>query len=167
MVRYSDNVVKYTPLYRHSFRFMQPHFLSDSEKYNIINSNLSQLITVSEKLRYHRHKNGLLQKEVADYAGIDRPTYSGYEEEVRDYYPIGVLTRIAELFEVDVTDLLDEYNTFLYNGQACQLKAFRKKMKLTQADLASLVGINTSNVKRWEQNKIRITKKMWLRILKS
>ncbi|MCD7745599.1 MAG: hypothetical protein LUI13_10020 [Lachnospiraceae bacterium] len=34
-----------------------------------------------------------------------------------DYYLADVVDRLAELFHVPVTDLLDEYNSFLYNGQ--------------------------------------------------
>lgn len=143
---------------------MQPHFLADSEKFNITYPDPSQLTTVADKLRYHRYKNGLLQRDVADYAGIERTSYSSYEEDVRDYYPLGVLARIAELFEVDITDLLDGYNAFLYRGQVEQLKAFRKRMNLTQASLAARYGVNTPNVKRWEQNKIRMTKRMWEQI---
>ena len=44
---------------------------------------------------------------MADFAGIDRSTYSSYEEDGRDYYPID---KIAELFSVPVTELLDEFN---------------------------------------------------------
>lgn len=164
MVNHSNNVVSYAPLYVHSFRFLQPHFLADSEKFNITYPDPSQLTTVADKLRYYRYKNGLLQRDVADYAGIERTTYNSYEEDVRDYYPLDVLVRIAELFEVDITDLLDDYNAFLFHGQAGQLKAFRKRMILTQASLATKYGVNITNVKRWEQNKIRMTKKMWERI---
>ena len=73
----------------------------------------------------------LLQRDVAEYAGIKRATYSSYEENVRDYCPVDTLKRIAKLFEVDITNLLDDYNTFLYNGQAEQLKGLRKQLGLT------------------------------------
>jgi DNA-binding transcriptional regulator YiaG len=72
-----------------------------------------------------------------------------------------VLEKIAGLFEVDVTDLLDEYNLFLFVGQAEQLKAFRKKAKVTQATLAVRLGVSKTTVKRWEQGKVRMMKKTW------
>ena len=116
---------------------------------------------VADKLRYYRHKKGLLQREVADCVGIERTTYSAYEAELRDFYPLDVLAHIAKLFEIDVADLLDDYNAFLYYGQAPQIKALRKEMQLTQATFAAHFGVTLPNVKRWEQGKTRITKKKW------
>ena len=164
MVCHSHGVVKYAPLYRHSFKFLQSRFLADAEKLNIPCDEPVQLVSTADKFRYYRYKKGLLQREVADYLGIERTTYNAYEVGLRDYYPIDILKPIAELFEVDMADLLDEYNAFLWAGQASQVKALRKEMGLTQSDFAAKFDVYIYMVKRWEQGKVRMTKKMWERI---
>lgn len=58
-----------------------------------------------------------MQREVADRLGIHRSTYIHYEEDERDYYPIQHMEKLADLYGVPVTELLDEYNLFLYGNQ--------------------------------------------------
>ena len=164
MVCHSNGGVQFAPLYIHSFPFLRPHFLAEAERVNIGSDSPEKFDTVADKLRYYRHKKGLLQREVADYVGIERTTYSAYEEDGRDYYPIDVLQRIAEFLEVGVADLLDDYNTFLCNGQARQIKALRDKMKVTQAEFAAHFNVSKEQIKKWEQGKARMTKKFWERI---
>ena len=47
---------------------------------------------------------------------------SGHEDTLRDYDPIERMQKIAELFAVPVTELPDESNLLLYNGQGRQIK---------------------------------------------
>ena len=88
MTRYALDVVSYAPLYIHSFRLVQPHTLVEAEKFNLIYTDPTQIDNIADKLRWYRYQHGLLQRDVADYAGLDRSTYSGYENTRRDYYPI-------------------------------------------------------------------------------
>ena len=164
MVRHSNSGVRYAPLYIHSFPFLRPHFLAEAERVNIGSDAPANFITIADKLRYYRHRNGLLQREVADYVGIERTTYSAYEEDGRDYYSSDILENIADFFKVKVADLLDDYNTFLCDGQARQIKALRDKMKMTPAEFAAHFGITKEQIKKWEQGKARMTKKFWERI---
>ena len=164
MVCHSNSGVRYAPLYIHSFPFLRPHFLAESEKVNIGSDDPANFITIANKLRYYRHRNGLFQREVADYVGIERTTYSAYEEDGRDYYPYDTLQRIAEFLNVKDADLLDDYNTFLCDGQAHQIKALRDKMKMTQAEFAAHFGIAKEQIKKWEQGKARMTKKFWEKV---
>jgi len=164
MVRYAHGVADYAPLFIHRFRLLRPHFLADAERFNILYPDPSLLTSTADRLRFFRYKKGLLQRDVADGAGIERATYSAYEAEIRKYYPLDVMARIAALLDVDITDLLDEYNIFLYYGQARQIKEMRKRLRITQAALAARCGITASTVKRWELGRIRVTKIMWARI---
>ena len=166
MVRNAHGVVSFAPFFIHQFNFLQPHFLNDAEKFNSVCADTSILITTADKLRYHRHRKGLFQRDVADAIGIDRTNYSAYESELRDYYPPDVLQRIATLFEIDISDLLDEYNTFLHNGQGWQLKALRSSMNLSQRAFAVHFGITIHQTKAWEQDRIRMTKRFWEQIFK-
>ena len=155
----------YSPLAIHSFLFLRPKKLTDAEKFNIQYPNPAMLTTTADKLRYYRYKKSLLQREVADYAGINESTYIHYENPEHDYYPIDKLGRIAELLEVNVTDLLDEYNRFLYDGQGWQIRKIRKSMGLTQYQFGKLYGVSAGAVKQWESGKVRVTKGTWERVL--
>ena len=86
---------------------------------------------IADKLRWYRYHKALLQKDVADYIGIDPKTYSKYEEYGRDRYPISSMSRLTELYEIPLEELLDAYHLFLLRGQVEQLKTLRESKKLT------------------------------------
>lgn len=65
--------------------------------------------------------------------GVDRTTYARYEENVLEAYPLDKLANAAELFHIEITALLDNYNLFLYHGQGQQIKRLRKSLQLTQS----------------------------------
>ena len=100
MVQNIMGEVKFAPLFIHSFPLLAPHHLLESEKFNIRFSDPSEITEIADKLRYHRYRKALLQREVADYIGIDRSTYIHYEEYGRDYYPIDNMEKLAALFGV-------------------------------------------------------------------
>ncbi len=157
--------VKYAPLYIHRFQLLQPRNLLEAERFNIRYSSPSEMLTVSEKLRYYRHKKGLMQKDVAEKAGIHLATYCAYEQEDRIMpYPLDKLSKIAELFGTHITDLLDEYNLFLYNGQGRQIQEFRQSLGLTKEEFAKLYGFHVYTVKKWENDTIQILKSTWVKL---
>lgn len=129
------------------------------------NPNPEKLPHVADKLKWYRYKNMLLQKEVAEYAGIDRTTYIHYESEAHDYYPADKLEKIAELFGIDITDLLDDYNRFVYEGQGRKIRKIRKSMGLTQYQFGKLYGLSAGTVKRWESNQVTIFKSTWKKLI--
>ena len=161
-----NGVAVYVPLFIFSFKMLQPHKLVDAEKFNITYSDPSLLVSTADKLRYYRYKKALRQRDVADYAGIDRSTYNSYEQDERDYYPIEPLSKIAEVLAVDMSDLLDDYNMFLYNGQGEKIKELRKSMKLTQFEFAKLHGVNRRTIEQWEHEKVQIFKSTWVKLFK-
>lgn len=148
-----------TPLYVHSFSAVTPTRIADAENFCLQHPNVSDLHTTADKLRYYRYKKSLLQREVAKYAGINKSTYIHYKGSDHDYYPIDKLSRIAELLEVDITDLLDEYNQFLYDGQGWQIRKIRKSMGLTLYQFGKRYNVSPTAVKRWESGQVRVSKK--------
>lgn len=86
-----------------------------------------------------------------------------YEEYGKDFYPIEHMEKIAQLFEVSVETLLDDYNLFLRKGQGEQIKAIRLKLGLTQKAYAEKLGVSLGNLKQWEQNRKQISKSTWER----
>lgn len=154
----------YAPLYIHSFRFLTNRHLTKAQMYLCENPAPENLVTVSDKLKWYRYQNGLLQSQVAKVIGVDRTTYSRYEENVLEAYPLDNLSKAAELFGIDITALLDEYNLFLYHGQGEQIKRLRKSMKLTQSEFAKYLGTPLGTLKKWEQNRVNIQKKTFKKL---
>lgn len=109
--------VKVAPLQILQFPVILPHKFQDAEKFNLQFSDFSKITETADKLRWLRYQKGLRQRDVADYAGIYRSTYIHYEEYGKDFYSPKHMEKIAQLFEVPVERLLDDYNLFLRNGQ--------------------------------------------------
>ncbi len=154
-------------MYIHTFRFLTNRHLTQAQTFLFENPNPEKLITVSDKLKWYRYQNGLLQRDVAKVMEVDRTTYSRYEENVLGSYPLDKLKKATECFQIDVTALLDEYNLFLYHGQGEQIKRLRKSLKLTQSDFAKYVGVSLTTVKKWEWGKVRIQKNTYIKLLQN
>ncbi len=161
-----SGAVKVAPLQILQFPVILPHKFQDAEKFNLQFSDFSEITETADKLRWLRYQKGLRQRDVADYAGIDRSTYVHYEEYGKDLYPSEHMEKIAQLFEVPVDTLLDDYNLFLRNGQGNQIKAIRMKLGLTQKQYADKLGVSLGNLKHWEQNRKQIFKSTWEKYFK-
>lgn len=166
MCKHCISEVKFAPLYIHSVKLLQPHTLVEAQKFNIIYHDDNLPTTTADKLRYYRYKKGLLQREVADFAGIDRTTYNSYESTQRDSFPLDKFSLVAEFLGVEITELLDEYNMFIYNGQGKQIKALRKTKRLTQREYAEIVGVPLGTLKNWETDKVQMFKSTWEKLFK-
>ena len=158
--------LKVAPLQILKFPVVLPHKFLDAEKFNLRFSYASEITEIADKLRWLRYQKGLRQRDVADYAGIDRSTYVHYEEYGKDLYPPEHMEKIAQLFEVPVETLLDDYNLFLRKGQGEQIKAIRTKLGLTQKQYADKLGVSLGNLKHWEQNRKQIFKSTWEKYFK-
>ena len=158
--------LKVAPLQILKFPVVLPHKFLDAEKFNLRFSDASEITEIADKLRWLRYQKGLRQRDVADYAGIDRSTYVHYEEYGKDLYPPEHMEKIAQLFEVPVDMLLDDYNLFLRNGQGNQIKAIRTKLGLMQRQYADKLGVSLGSLKQWEQNRKQIFKSTWEKYFK-
>ena len=158
--------LKVAPLQILKFPVVLPHKFLDAEKFNLRFSDASEITEIVDKLRWYRYQKGLRQRDAADYAGIDRSTYIHYEEAGRDFYPKEYMEKLAELFEVPLEDLLDDYNLFLLRGQGAQIKAIRQRLGLTQKVYAAQLGVPLQKFKRWEQGNVQIFKSTWEKYFK-
>lgn len=158
--QYGSKIIA-SPVYLHSFRFITPKKISEVQKFELKFSASEMLTTVSDKLRYYRHKKGLYQIDVADYLKIKRSSYSAYEKNQKDYYSPEIMDKIAELLEVDVYNLLDDYNIFMYNGQGMYIKNLRNELNISQKELAKMMGVELCKVVRWESESVRMNKHTW------
>lgn len=161
LTRNTANVVIYAPLYELVFRLIRPHTLLMAEKYNFMCLNEIENSNMASRLRWHRYQKGMRQQDVADSIGLERSTYTSYEEEGRDYYPIDKMEKLAVLFGVPLTELLDDYHLFLYHGQGRQIKAVRDRLNMTQKKFGEIWGVTKSMVGKWENDRCIISRDMW------
>ncbi|GAB6957931.1 helix-turn-helix domain-containing protein [Ruminococcus champanellensis] len=120
------------------------------------NPDPQNISTISGKLKWYRFHNGLHQQDVCKAVGIDRTTYSRYEDTVLDTYSLDKLTQIANFFQIEPTELLDDYHLFLYHGQGAQIKRLRKSLNLTQSQFANYIDVPLGTLKKWEQDRVNI-----------
>ncbi len=158
--------LQFAPLYVLTIKPIQTHFLVDAEKYSITYNKDNLPTKTSDKLKYFRYQKGLIQKEVADFADMDRGSYSNFESAHRDYYNKDKILKIAEILEVDVTDLVDEYNLFLYDKPDLALKNLRKSQGLTQSEFAKKYNLTLHTVKGIEQGIQLMYKSTWEKLFK-
>ena len=71
-------------------------FLGDIMRYEVLKF---------ENIRNLRNDHGYTQKQVGEYLGISQNTYSQYEIGVLNY-PVDVLIKLADLYDVSVDYLL-------------------------------------------------------------
>lgn len=163
MIQNLSGAVKFSPLFIYSFPLLAPHHLLESEKFNLRFADPGTMTETADKLRWHRYRKAMLQREVADYIGVERSTYIHYETVGRDYYPIENMRKLAALFGVPVTELLDDFNKFLYYDQGKQIREKRMSLHMTQREYADKLGVSLCNLKKWETNRVRIFKSTWER----
>ncbi len=159
-----NNSFEFSFIYVSCFSFRHQHCGYKAAKLFEEYPDPSIIPTTAERLQYYRYKNSLMQKEVADAVGIERTTYISYENPSHKYYSMEVLEKIAELFEISVYPLLDDYNRFVYSGQGERIKALRKEQGLSQYKFAEKYGVSRNAVKRWEHERSKISVKVWKRI---
>ena len=85
----------------------------------------------------------------------------------RDYYPLDKLSSLAELFEVPLDYLWDDYNRFLYEGQGQRVRVLRESMGLSRREFADQFGVWTTTVRNWETDSVRMTRQTWEKLFRS
>ncbi|QDZ98944.1 XRE family transcriptional regulator [Lysinibacillus fusiformis] len=118
----------------------------------IINIELRGEIMLGVRLKYLRKSKNKTQQDIADVLGITRPAYTAYEQGKRnpDY---GILEKIADYYNVSVDYLLGRTHEKMYSYEEViqhKLMNFRQDKKLTNADMASKLGISRDQYSKIE-----------------
>ena len=156
----------FAPLCLHSFHLPPACRISEAKKLPHLGGSYAQAVTVPERLRWHRQRLGLMQKEVAAKVGTSTPLYLDMENGACLHYPAPVMDKLANLYQVPVDDLLDDYNHFLYSGQAQQLLAVRQRLGLSRPKFAAKTGISVSSIRSWETGQKLVSRKCWEKYFK-
>lgn len=151
------------PLYIHQLVICTSRNLTRAKNYLYQNPVPELLDSTSDRIRYFRYKNTLLQTEVALAIGIAKNTYVKYERGI-SICPREKLVLLAGLFKIDVEDLLDEYNHFLYIGAGNQMQQLRKRLDLSQKEFGKLLGVHATAVYKWEHEIRTVTPELHLKL---
>ena len=120
-----------------------------------------EIENVPDRLRWCRHSKGLMQVEVADKVGMTHSVYKAIEEGFTQHIEPEKVDRLAQFYGVPVTDFLDEFNHFLYDGQANRIRAYRKSLGMGRKTFARHTGIPLTSLRYWEDDKKVISRKCW------
>lgn len=167
MCRSEEGNIRYAPLCIYTFRLIAPRRLLEAQILNQQYHCYEDIKNIPDRLKWCRHHEGLMQKEVVNLLGITKKHYQCYENGYSDYYPKEIVDKLSELYQVAVDDLLDDYNRFLYHGQGRIIREYRESLGLTKKQFALMIHINPGTFQRWEREDTRVAKSSWEKYLKN
>ena len=164
LYNYENGEVSHKLLYTHVASINKRNSDDNNCGFLLAYPDVSSLQSVGDKLKWYRVKHDLMQKECASVMQIDRSTYSAYEDNAVDAYPLDKLQMIAAYYHIDITKLLDDYNLFLLNDQGRQVRALRQEMHMTRNAFAEHYHIPVDTIKNWEMNRTRMSKHSFVKL---
>lgn len=116
-------------------------------------------------MRYYRLRKSLTTRQVAEAIGIVSATITLYE---RNQHPIphDIAVLLANILEIDVSLLFDEFATFIDAPYTDELKRIRSEMNLNQREFAEVTGIAPSYYSKLEEGIRRPSRKLYHQIMK-
>ena len=136
---------------------MAPRKLLEAQLFNKQYHSYEDIDNIPDRLRFCRHKLGLMQKEVARIAGISRSTYINLETGKFNGFDKNVADKLSKLFNIPVYDILDDYNRFLSCGQGKLIREYRESLNLGKRPFARLIGVDANMLRLWENEPVSYT----------
>ena len=158
--------MRYAPLFIHSFVLCAPRKILEATQFNQRYRRYEEIDNVPDRLRWCRHSKGLMQVEVANKVGMTHSVYKAIEEGFTQHIEPEKVDRLAQFYGVPVTDFLDEFNHFLYDGQTVRIRAYRESSGLGKKPFARKMGIPIRCLQEWESGRKVISIKCWERHFK-
>ena len=148
-----------------SFPLLQPHFQVEAEQLNLQYPDPAEITAAADKLRWYRHRKALLQRGEVGFLRVPEEK-AGKGKLIFGITEPDKLEKIAQILEVDMMELMDEYNLFLYHNQGRQIRAKREALGMTVVQYAKHLGVQDGKLRRWESNQVQISKATWERYFK-
>ena len=158
--------MRYAPLFIHSFVLCAPRRILEATQFNQRYRRYEEIQNVPDRLRWCRHSRGLTQSEVACKVGMSISVYKDIEEGITQQIPKEAVDSLALLYGLPPTDFTDEFNQFLYDGQANRIRAYRQSLGLRKKTFAREKGIPIRSLQGWESGSKTISYKSWERYFK-
>lgn len=153
--------MRYAPLYILSFALCAPRKILEAMRFQQHYRRYEEIQNIPDRLRWCRHSRGLRQVEVAEIAGVTRSVYIDIECGITQHIPRSMMERLADFYGVPMTDFMDEFNQFLYDGQANRIRTCREGMGLSQKSFSQATGIPLTSLRAWEDGTKVISRRCW------
>ena len=92
---------------------------------------------------------------------MSRSVYIDIECGITRHLPGCLILNLSQFYGVPVSDFLDEYNRFLFDGQAQRIREYRKKLGMGRKPFCRYTGIPLSSLRGWEDEKKEVSFKCW------
>jgi len=92
--------------------------------------------------------------------------YRAIEEGFTHHIDAEKAERLARFYNLPITDFLDAFNRFLYDGQANRIRAYQEASGLGKKPFARKMGIPIRCLQEWESGRKVISMKSWERYFK-
>lgn len=155
--------VRYAPLLIHHFALCVPRKILDATKFQQRHHKYEEIENIPDRLRWCRYSRGLTQAEVAEIAGVTRAVYMDIEQGITQHIPQNAIENLAKFYGVPMTDFMDDYNRFLYEGQASSIRQYREGTGLGTKPFARKLGISIRSLQQWQSGKKTISRQSWER----
>ena len=166
MCHNEGGIVRYAPLCFLRFRLVAPRKLLEAQLFNQQYHCYEEIQNVPDRLRWCRHRLGLMQKEVAELVGISRARYVDFETGSVDYYSKEIVDKLSKIFGIPVTDLLDNYNLFIYRGQGRMIREYRESLGMKKKPFAKMIGLDPGLLRAWEAEQKQMFRNSWEKYFK-
>ena len=107
--------------------------------------------TLGKKLYTTRKKNSMTINELAEKVNIDPEILKSYEKNDIGDLDINILMQLTDILDIDFVSLAE----FEEIPLSKKIRYYRKKLNLTQQDLADYIDVSHSAVSRWESGEIK------------
>ena len=99
--------------------------------------------------------------DVAWDLGISLSAYKALETGQIRHISTETAQKLALYYNVPVTDFLDGYDRFLYEGQVMQIRTYRERLGMGRKAFAKHTGIPLSSIRAWETGKKTVSRQSW------
>lgn len=156
-----EGCLRYVLLYVHHFRLYTPHKILETTMMNQTYHSYGEITAIPDRLRWCRHHLGLMQREVAAIAGLNRSVYNNIECGTTQHIPLEAARRLAEYYGVSADDFIDEYTRFHLDGQVQRISAYRSRLEMKKKPFCKYTGIPLTSLREWEKGNKTVSYKCW------
>lgn len=115
-------------------------------------------------LRYYRLSKSLTTRQLAEAVGIVPATIVQYENNSHPT-PHDTAVLLANILEIDVSLLFDDYAMFIAAPYTNELQRIRSELKLNQREFANLIGVIPSYYYKIESGVRRPSRRIYHQIM--
>jgi transcriptional regulator with XRE-family HTH domain len=125
---------------------------------------ISDLSTISSRIKYYRLINDLTQEELAVKSNLDRTTIIRYENDLVDH-SLDVIDRIAKALKIKPSIIYDDYLKFINGDYGSKIRNLRMGLGLSQKKLGKILEVHRKTISRWEKEESFPTRENYIKLI--